>query len=439
MSAAAKLYISDVLYIAVSEIAYYRYLLPASFFDIDWFEGIEVHRIRAGKSVESDELLEILRGACECLSKDYLRSLAFGLSVHPDDPMYIRELYAFQLEATAEGAGNRSDRAKISAPVHVSSRLVLAPGAPAGYVPPSFLPLAPGRAGCYTIMPQFGSAQVGTMATAGSAVHLCVLSVEGPVQKPPLGSAMSAAPVQMSIDDDPQARVFAAAPSVARNPGRPGAIWARQLKQLLYDARGPPEPGASASLAKEAIAGTGGNSRRQPKRSCREQPPESTLPADTQDCECRIGSDEETCHARCYELGNEDPQPLVVCVTCQLAAAGESQLATTTGRLVVARRVATALCALGKGHVFSMLRGIGCSGYRGRAAIGALQALGLVRVDKSVFPHGFSVAPEARRTARATLFSDDIHAALAAAGHGSPQGSVASAGHSAPAACRPAA
>ncbi|KAJ2139820.1 hypothetical protein GGH17_000195 [Coemansia sp. RSA 788] len=60
MSVSDKMYFSDVLYIAISEIAYYRYLLPESFFDDALFEDVEVHRIMKGKSVESDTLLEVL-------------------------------------------------------------------------------------------------------------------------------------------------------------------------------------------------------------------------------------------------------------------------------------------------------------------------------------------------------------------------------------------
>ncbi|KAJ1827888.1 hypothetical protein LPJ70_007380, partial [Coemansia sp. RSA 2708] len=54
------MYFSDVLYIAISEIAFYRYLLPESYFEDALFEGIEVHRILQGKSTESDMLLEVL-------------------------------------------------------------------------------------------------------------------------------------------------------------------------------------------------------------------------------------------------------------------------------------------------------------------------------------------------------------------------------------------
>ncbi|KAJ2277780.1 hypothetical protein EV176_001996 [Coemansia sp. RSA 451] len=66
MSVSDKMYFSDVLYIAISEIAYYRYLLPESFFDDALFEDVEVHRIMKGKSVESDTLLEVLRTCYRC-------------------------------------------------------------------------------------------------------------------------------------------------------------------------------------------------------------------------------------------------------------------------------------------------------------------------------------------------------------------------------------
>ncbi|KAJ2435772.1 hypothetical protein IWW46_005811, partial [Coemansia sp. RSA 2440] len=74
MSVSDKMYFSDVLYIAISEIAYYRYLLPESFFDDALFEDVEVHRIMKGKSVESDTLLEVLGGACDALAKGFLKT-----------------------------------------------------------------------------------------------------------------------------------------------------------------------------------------------------------------------------------------------------------------------------------------------------------------------------------------------------------------------------
>ncbi|KAJ2548295.1 hypothetical protein IWW35_004252, partial [Coemansia sp. RSA 1878] len=107
MSVSDKMYFSDVLYIAISEIAYYRYLLPESFFDDALFEDVEVHRIMKGKSVESDTLLEVLSGACDALAKGVLKTLTFGLSVHPDDVCFIREIYAFQFEPSGGDRGGQ--------------------------------------------------------------------------------------------------------------------------------------------------------------------------------------------------------------------------------------------------------------------------------------------------------------------------------------------
>ncbi|KAJ2542515.1 hypothetical protein GGF49_002801 [Coemansia sp. RSA 1853] len=73
MSVSDKMYFSDVLYIAISEIAYYRYLLPESFFDDALFEDVEVHRVMKGKSVESDTLLEVLRTCYRCKRKLHAR------------------------------------------------------------------------------------------------------------------------------------------------------------------------------------------------------------------------------------------------------------------------------------------------------------------------------------------------------------------------------
>ncbi|KAJ1855997.1 hypothetical protein LPJ76_002864 [Coemansia sp. RSA 638] len=81
MSVSDKMYFSDVLYIAISEIAYYRYLLPESFFDDALFEDVEVHRVMKGKSVESDTLLEVLLHArCYELEGDLVPLLTICLT-----------------------------------------------------------------------------------------------------------------------------------------------------------------------------------------------------------------------------------------------------------------------------------------------------------------------------------------------------------------------
>ncbi|KAJ2710629.1 hypothetical protein H4R19_003657, partial [Coemansia spiralis] len=126
------------------------------------------------------------------------------------------------------------------------------------------------------------------------------------------------------------------------------------------------------------------------------------------------------CHSRCYALGDDAARSPLVCVTCQADAAGASPSVIAVGRLLIARRTAAALCALGKGRVFSVLDDIGCRGYRGQGAMVTLQKLGVVSVDKSMHPHGFHVSPDGQRAAQATLFCGDVCAELAAVGHASP-------------------
>ncbi|KAJ2802553.1 hypothetical protein H4R21_002375, partial [Coemansia helicoidea] len=290
--------------------------------------------------------------------------------------------------------------------------------APAGYAPPSFAPLESSAAGCFTILPQFGSAQVGAVDGAGAAVQLCVLSVEGPVQVPPLGSVKCPAPVELNIDDT-EARVFAGAPCIASHPERAAAMHGEVAR--------PPAP---------ARAGSGRREHR-PARAPRAQSAEDEArPADATGCDCRLDSDEETatcyrckrkCHVRCYALGDEAMQLPLVCVTCQASADGGRASAYAVGRLLVARRAAALFCAQGEGRVFSVLGDIGCLRHRAQAAMAALQKLGVVRVDKSVYPHSFRVAPDGQRVACAALFGDDICVKLDAAARASQAGPRASA------------
>ncbi|KAJ1752904.1 hypothetical protein LPJ79_000891 [Coemansia sp. RSA 1821] len=194
-------------------------------------------------------------GACDALSKNYLETLTFGLSVCPSDSLFIRELYAFKFKMH-HGSGNREsgphdsefsgkallfrlvkllqEMEPLPVLVSLSSRIILTPNAPQDYMPPSFVPLPSAKLSGYSTMPEFGSAQVGIAKRSSIEGYLCVVSVEGPVQQPPLGSMLCSKPMRIDLDDNPDKRVFVAVPNAIVSQDK--AITTRQQqKRCLID------------------------------------------------------------------------------------------------------------------------------------------------------------------------------------------------------------
>ncbi|KAJ2851818.1 hypothetical protein IWW36_000779 [Coemansia brasiliensis] len=353
MSVSAKMYFSDVLYIAISEIAYYRYLLPESFFEEVLFEDVEVHRLMSGKSTKSDMLLEIL-------------------------PLPV--------------------------PVLLSSRIILTPNAPQSYMPPSFVPLPPSKMNGYYTMPEFGSAQVGIVKRSGIEGYVCVVSVEGPVQQPPLGSTMCSKPMRIDLDDNPDKRVFVAVP----NPivSRDKAITTRQQqKRCLID----------CVRQEPSMPNTHGSSSRQNRDIAEAE--------NGQSCECQIDSCEEmqTCyrckrkvHTACYVLEGDLTPLVIVCISCQ-AKNKIAAMPNTLCRLALTRRAARLAYRQKEEQVTWLIKNLGCSKYRGRSIMNTINSLGLIRIDKNVHPNRFNVDENSWQAKKAVLFDSDIESAVAAA------------------------
>ncbi|KAJ1957969.1 hypothetical protein EC988_000561 [Linderina pennispora] len=83
--------------------------------------------------------------------------------------------------------------------------------APPDYMPPMFVAFDSTAMETFSIYPQCGSARIGLIGDSSmSTMYSCVLSVEGPVQFPPLGSAVSPLSVSLDVDEDQTKRVVVA-------------------------------------------------------------------------------------------------------------------------------------------------------------------------------------------------------------------------------------
>ncbi|KAJ2529804.1 hypothetical protein IWW43_004694 [Coemansia sp. RSA 1935] len=368
MSVSDKMYFSDVLYIAISEIAYYRYLLPESFFDDALFEDVEVHRIMKGKSVESDTLLEVLSGACDALAKGVLKTLTFGLSVHPDDVCFIREIYAFQFEPSGGDRGGQDKGGRDT-----------------------------GRALLFRL-------SVLLQEMEGS---LCVVSVEGVVQQPPLGSTKCQTPVRVDLDDNPNERVFVAVSS-AIIPHAAAIVTRQQQKKCILNRIRSRADSETSSAVSQAPTPVLEDDKRLVKR---------------QICECQIFHDEEmrTCyrckrqfHVQCYEMEGDLVPLLAICLTCQAHDVSGTVATFSLCRLALARRAAGLAYKQKTERVTWLMKHMGCKIDKGRSIIEAIRAFGLLQIDKNARPKMFTVAYSSWPSAQAVLFGTDIEAAIAA-------------------------
>ncbi|KAJ1875751.1 hypothetical protein LPJ55_000377 [Coemansia sp. RSA 990] len=286
--------------------------------------------------------------------------------------------------------------------VSLSSRIILTPNAPQDYMPPSFVPLPSAKLSGYSTMPEFGSAQVGIAKRSSIEGYLCVVSVEGPVQQPPLGSMLCSKPMRIDLDDNPDKRVFVAVPNAIVSQDK--AITTRQQqKRCLIDCIRQ-EPAVSSTHddfhPNTGVVGT-----------------ENSL-----SCECQIASCEEmqTCyrckrkvHTACYVLEGDLAPLVIVCISCQAI----DKLATTPStlyRLALARRAARLAYRQREEQVTWLKKNIGSTEYKGRSIVSTINSLGLIRIDKNVHPNRFSIDENLWQANKAVLFDSDIESAVAA-------------------------
>ncbi|KAJ2188531.1 hypothetical protein EV181_002149, partial [Coemansia sp. RSA 532] len=145
------------------------------------------------------------------------------------------------------------------------------------YVPPSFVLNPLGKTSGFSILPQFGSAQVGTIRRMGLEGSLCVVSVEGVVQQPPLGSTKCQTPVQVDLDDNPNERVFVAVSS-AIIPHAAAIVTRQQQKKCILNRIRSRADSETSSAVSQAPTPVLEDDKRLVKR---------------QICECQIFHDEE--------------------------------------------------------------------------------------------------------------------------------------------------
>ncbi|KAJ2053555.1 hypothetical protein H4S04_000598 [Coemansia sp. S16] len=233
VSTVVERYFATTLHIVFSEIAYYRYLFPDSFFKTVDYENVKVHALIRGKSIESDQLLASVDGACDAMAHRCLKTLVIGLSIHPTKHTFIRELYAFQFGygpdyKTFKGSSAYNETTELflqrltallremevlALPISMSMRMTLTASAPPNYKPPGFASFTTKDIESYAIYPQCGSARVGKASKGKSSMFMCALCVEGPVQTPPLGFLLYPMPMTLDVDEDRQEVVFVAAPT----------------------------------------------------------------------------------------------------------------------------------------------------------------------------------------------------------------------------------
>ncbi|KAJ2719963.1 hypothetical protein GGI07_004902 [Coemansia sp. Benny D115] len=213
----AKGYFAEVLCIVYSEIAYYRYMFPESYFETVYLTSVVSHRLIKGKSAESDQILKYIEGISDAESKGLLKSLAIGLSINPLKPTFIRELYAFQFVDTSSSSdGKRTKKLtkkQISADEATTELLILDDSAPADYTPLAFLRFPSKEISGYMILPHCGSTRVGQAVRGGMSMYMCVLCVEGAVQIPALGTSVCPSPMLLDVDEDVHGTVFVATPA----------------------------------------------------------------------------------------------------------------------------------------------------------------------------------------------------------------------------------
>ncbi|KAJ2159190.1 hypothetical protein GGF46_003199 [Coemansia sp. RSA 552] len=365
------MYFSDVLYIAVSEIAYYRYLLPESCFEDALFEG---------KSAEADQLLDIVNGAGNALTRGFIKVLAIGLFLHRLI-LFLREMEP------------------LLAPIMVSARLALNSSAPADYAPAPFLLLPQGQATGYSILPEFGCAQVGALSRGGIEAQMCIMCVEGPVQQPALGSTRCLVAARLEVDTSPDRRVLVAVPGMTRSPEQTMVTRRRQKEQALSSICASADTKWEKRCTNKALRG--------------------------QNCECQVavGVDEEmwTCyrckrkvHAACYKPGGKQQAPPMptVCISCQVSDGSKFVTAYVVSRLARARRLTNAALASREGRLHWLVEQAGFTKYRGMTTAKQLQALGIIQIHKTPFPQRFKADSDEK--ARTLLAGGDLEAALAA-------------------------
>ncbi|KAJ2645207.1 hypothetical protein GGF44_000083 [Coemansia sp. RSA 1694] len=419
-------YFADTLHVVFSEIAYYRYLFPDSFFATVNFENVKTHSLLRGKSIESDQLLGSVDGACDAMAHGCLKTLVIGLSIHPTKYTYIRELYAFQLGYGSDFKTHKKGRAHsettelflqrliallremevLAVPIYMSMRMTLSAGASASYRPPGFMSYMTKDIESYSIYPQCGSARVGKACKGKSSIFMCALCVEGPVQTPPLGSMLCPMPMMLDVDEDRQEVVFVAVPAWSSTSHENSAGALLPLRQSDAGVAAP----AMRSLPDIPSLTTGLRSRQS-----------TAANGSHSKCECLALSTcdksqgkhwvcakcNRHCHFGCYGLAENASEPGSMCLVCRIREAGIAGDVPGIRRLAQVRKAAFIAHTSRASTLAWLVKQTACKSSTARTIVAILESVGLVDVDRSVKPYRYKAATVGDLSA-VPLFSSDI-------------------------------
>ncbi|KAJ2695902.1 hypothetical protein H4218_004956 [Coemansia sp. IMI 209128] len=430
-STVAERYFAATLHIVFSEIAYYRYLFPDSFFKIVNYENVSVHALIRGKSIESDQLLASVDGACDAMAHECLQTFVIGLSIHPTKHTFIRELYAFQLGYGADYKllGTRSKSGKttelflrrlaallrqmeaLALPILMSMRMALTDNAPPGYTPPGFQSFMAKDVEDYTIYPNCGNTRVGKAAKGESSMFMCCVSVEGPLQTPPLGSMLCSMPMSLEVNRDSQVVVFVAVPSwpTANPETSVVTLPFQQLDSGESCAHEVPMPTTQVRPSIELCITSQENKR----NSTAENHPKCECLGPKVDDDANRGAQwvcikcSRHCHNICYGLAETIIEPQAQCLVCRLREANIAGDVRSIYRLAKLRMVLFIAYSSPSNTVAWLVGHSFCKQTTARTLINVLEQIGLLKVGRAIKPMTFTVAVE-DDLSTVPLFSKDI-------------------------------
>ncbi|KAJ2468978.1 hypothetical protein GGI03_000667 [Coemansia sp. RSA 2337] len=403
-------YFATTLHIVFSEIAYYRYLFPDSFFKTVDYENVKVHALIRGKSIESDQLLASVDGACNAMAHRCLKTLVIGLSIHPTKHTFIRELYAFQFGygsdyKTFKGSSTYNETTELflqrltallremevlALPISMSMRMTLTASAPPNYKLPGFASFTTKDIESYAIYPQCGSARVGKASKGKSSMFMCALCVEGPVQTPPLGFLLCPMPMTLDVDEDRQEVVFVAAPT-----------WPSSSQE-----------NAVVTLPLQPIGNSGGTTGEVATPTTKTPSNITLRPASTDKRQNDVTGNHLRCE--CLDSKTDDPvtetvgNPHTLCLTCRLRKARIAGDVLGIRRLAKIRKTLFIAHTSGPNTLLWLIKQTLCKQSTARKIVRLLERIGLLKVDRSARPPWRYTSGVVGELSAVPLFSEDI-------------------------------
>ncbi|KAJ2053180.1 hypothetical protein GGI08_004862 [Coemansia sp. S2] len=431
VSTVVERYFATTLHIVFSEIAYYRYLFPDSFFKTVDYENVKVHALIRGKSIESDQLLASVDGACNAMAHRCLKTLVIGLSIHPTKHTFIRELYAFQFGygsdyKTFKGSSTYNETTELflqrltallremevlALPISMSMRMTLTASAPPNYKLPGFASFTTKDIESYAIYPQCGSTRVGKASKGKSSMFMCALCVEGPIQTPPLGFLLCPMPMTLDVDEDRQEVVFVAAPTWPSS-SQENAVVTLPLQPI----------GNSGSTTGEVATPTTKTPSNITLRPASTDKRQNDVTGDHLRCECLDSKTDDPnsgaqwvcmkcdrhCHNTCYGLAETVGNPHTLCLTCRLRKARIAGDVLGIRRLAKIRKTLFIAHTSGPNTLLWLIKQTLCKQSTARKIVRLLERIGLLKVDRSARPPWRYTSGVVGELSAVPLFSEDI-------------------------------